>query len=296
MRTDYLGLEAFVAVAELGSFTRAASALNITPTALSHRIKKLESDLAVQLIIRTTRDVSLTKLAQELLPGIRRDLEHVAEAYGKLQKSGRAQMERLSFACLPTVAYSILGQVLADFMHRHAGLRVELHDQAAGRIYDLVESGEVEFGISIVTAGRWNLDIREFYQEPYLVLMRRDHPLASKPALCRADLIGLPFVRISTQSTNRQLVDEALEEYREGMVWRYEVQSALMAMNLASEGLALTVLPAMTAKLAWRDLVARPLVDVKMSRSLGAITRRGAPLSGPARDLLAMIEERLAGA
>jgi DNA-binding transcriptional LysR family regulator len=74
MRTDYLGLEAFVAISELGSFNRAAACLNLSRTALSHRITKLESDLGVQLLLRSSRDVTLTKEAQALLPEIRREL------------------------------------------------------------------------------------------------------------------------------------------------------------------------------------------------------------------------------
>lgn len=58
MRVDYLGLEDFVAVAEMGSFSRAARRLNLSQTALSHRIKKVEADLGIQLLTRTSRDAS----------------------------------------------------------------------------------------------------------------------------------------------------------------------------------------------------------------------------------------------
>jgi len=64
MRVDYLGLEAFVAVAELGSFSRAAQRLNLTQTALSHRIRKIEEDLGTRLLVRTSREVSLTMAGQ----------------------------------------------------------------------------------------------------------------------------------------------------------------------------------------------------------------------------------------
>lgn len=293
MRTDYLGLEAFVAVAELGSFGRAAAFLNITPTALSHRIKKLEADLGVQMIVRTTREVSLTKVAQDLLPVVRQDLGRISESYARLMESGRAQEDRLAVACLPTVAYSHLSAILPEFAREYREMTVQLYDQPVARIYDLVEKGEAEFGITIVTARRWDLDIREIYTEPYLVLMRKDHPLAEKTQLRRADLTGLPFVRINTQSTNRQLVDEGLGEYGEGMVWRYEVQNPVMALNLVAEGAALTVLPAMTTTLTWKNLVARPLSDVRMTRTIGVATRRGSPLSPPGRRLLQMIEASL---
>jgi len=223
MRTDYLGLEAFVAISELGSFNRAAAYLNLSRTALSHRITKLESDLGVQLLLRSSRDVSLTKEAQALLPEIRRDLTRLSEAYAALSNRGRDKQERLRFACVPTFAYSYLPAILHAFSAERPDIVVQLQDQPVARIYDLVREGDVEFGISIVGARHSDLDIREIYTEPYVLLVRRDHPLAARESVTRADLAGQPFVRIRTQSSNRQLVDDALGDYRDQIIWRYEV-------------------------------------------------------------------------
>lgn len=293
MRTDYLGLEAFVAISELGSFNRAAAYLNLSRTALSHRITKLESDLGVQLLLRSSRDVSLTKEAQALLPEIRRDLTRLSEAYAALSNRGRDKQERLRFACVPTFAYSYLPAILHAFSAERPDIVVQLQDQPVARIYDLVREGDVEFGISIVGARHSDLDIREIYTEPYVLLVRRDHPLAARESVTRADLAGQPFVRIRTQSSNRQLVDDALGDYRDQIIWRYEVQNPAVAMSLVGEGAALTVLPALTASLAWQDLAALRFSDADMKRTLGVITRRGAALSEPGERLLAMITDRL---
>ena len=104
MRIDYLGLEAFVAIADLGSFQRAAAHLNLSQTALSHRVRKIESELGMRLLVRTTRRGSLTRSGQELLPQVRRHLNELSEIYSDARKRGRAKQLRLSFACLPTIA------------------------------------------------------------------------------------------------------------------------------------------------------------------------------------------------
>lgn len=292
MRTDYLGLEAFVAIAELGSFNRAAAYLNLTQTALSHRIRKIEADLGVQLLIRSTRDVLLTKEGQALLPQVQRNLAHLSEAYDGLRKRGQSKQERLAFACLPTIANYYLPSILRQFSAECPGIAIQLHDQPFGRVYELVQAGEVEFGISIIGAKHWDLDIREIFTEPYVVLVRRDHPLARQKTVTRADLAGQPFVRINTQSSNRKLVHDALAEHGDAIIWRYEVQNATMAMSLVAEGAALTVLPAMTANLS-RELVALHFSDVQVSRTLGVAIRRGWPLSRQAERLLTMIIDRL---
>jgi DNA-binding transcriptional LysR family regulator len=294
MRTDYLGLEAFVAIAELGSFSRAAAFLNLSQTALSHRIRKLEAELGFQLFIRSTRDVSLTKEAQEILPEMRRSLKHLSTAYSSLVDRGRARINSVSFACLPTLAYNYLPQVLRAFCEEFPDIVVKLEDRTVARIYEMVQSGEVEFGISIVGARHWDLDIREIYTEPYVLFVRRDHPLAARGSVTRADLAGLAFARINTQSSNRRLVDDALGAYRERILWRYQVQNAAMALSLVAEGAAVTILPSLMANLAWQELTALPFSDVEMKRTLGLVTRRGVSLSAPSQRLISLITQRLA--
>ena len=126
-----------------------------------------------------------------------------------------------------------------------------------------------------------------------MLLVHRDHPLARQKKVTRADLAGQPFVRINTQSTNRQLVHDALGEHRDAIIWRYEVQNAAMAMSLVAEGAALTVLPALTANLSRHQLVALQFSDVDINRTLGVATRRGWTLSRQAERLLTMITSRL---
>ncbi|MBO0344309.1 LysR family transcriptional regulator [Roseibium sp. CAU 1637] len=294
MRTDYLGLEAFVAIAELGSFSRAASYLNLSQTALSHRVRKLEADLGVQLIMRTTRDVSLTKEAQGLLPQVRRDLRQLADAYSGLKSRGTAREEKLAFACLPTIANYYMPSILKAFARECPDVHIRLQDQPVGRVYDLVQEGEVEFGITVVGARQWDLDFHEIYTEPYVLLVPQDHPLAERDTITRADLSGQEFVRIETQSTNRKLIDEALGDHSSSIIWRYEVQNSAMAMRMVAEGVALTVLPALASSLFGPELKALHFSDVKMQRTLGFVTRKGITLSRPASRLLEMTRERLA--
>lgn len=294
MRTDYLGLEAFVAIADLGSFKKAAAFLNLSQTALSHRIRKLETDLGTELLIRSTRGVSLTKEAQDLLPALRRSLKHLSAAYSQLAETGRKRSATLSFACLPTLAYNYLPRVLHEFSQSYPDIQVQLQDRTVARIYEMVRSGEVEFGISVVGARYWDLEIREIYSEPYVLFVRRDHPLAGRDSVSRADLAGLSFAQISTQSSNRQMVDEALGHWREQIVWRYQVQNPAMALSLVAEGAAVTVLPALMANLAWQDLAALPFNDVEMKRTLGLVTRRGAALSQPGQHLVRLLTRQLA--
>jgi DNA-binding transcriptional LysR family regulator len=101
-RMDYTGMEAFIAIAQLGNFARAADHLNLSQAALSHRIRKLETEMGIQLLLRTTREVSLTAAGQELLPVAPRSFENLAMAYSAVQTRGQASVTSWPLlACQP---------------------------------------------------------------------------------------------------------------------------------------------------------------------------------------------------
>lgn len=293
MRIDYLGLEAFVAIADFGSFRRAAAHLNLSQTALSHRLQKIEEELGTQLLLRTTREVSLTLSGQELLPRARHHLSELAHLYGALHKRGRQNSQQLNLACLPTIAGHYLPEILHRFAERHPRLMIRVLDHPVDQVIEAVQSGEVEFGISIVRTAHSDIEVRALYTEPYVLMVPRDHPLAGHDGVTREDLVGQPFVRIRTQHTNRKLVDDALGEYSDRMTWRYEVRNAATAVSLVAAGVAVSVLPKLAANMIGDKLVALEFRDVEMSRPLGLLTRRDRPLSPAAEELARMIAERL---
>src|SRR3977135_4207913 len=115
MRIDLLGLHAFVAIAERGSFQLAAAPLNLSPTALSHRLRKLEDDLGIRLLSRTTRQVSLTPAGLQLLPKVKGMIEGLSNSLDALREHGRLRQEILGIGCLPTVAAGHLPIALKRF-------------------------------------------------------------------------------------------------------------------------------------------------------------------------------------
>ncbi len=292
MRIDFLGIEAFLAIAERGSFHRAAAHLNLSQTALSHRMRKLEDDLGVELFTRTTRQVALTPAGIELLPRARRMFDEITASYESLRTRGRERQERLAIGCLPTIATNHLPVVLEAFSAIHPTIRVLVHDTSAQEIAERVQSGEAEFGITVVSAGRWDLDLRPLMKEPYVLVCAHGHPLAARSHVTWSDFEGLPLVRISSQTANRTILDEALGSRREAMSWRYEVSHLATAMSLVRRRIALAVAPRLAIDARATDLVALPIRGPAVTRTLGIVTKRGLPLSAAGKALLDLVTTR----
>ena len=293
MRVDYLGLEAFVAIAEYGSFQRAARALNLSQAALSHRLRKVEEDLGTPLLTRTSREVSLTPTGQGLLPEARSLLKSLQETYESVRAGARRRLRRCTIACVPTVAHSILPEVLAELSGDRPDTDFEVLDVPVAQISEAVRRGVAEFGVTIVSAELSDLRVRPLVDEDYLLFLRHDHPLALAGRASLAEIEGVRMTRISTQSKNRQLLDVAFGDLRDRLHWHFEVQSAAFALRLVATGMAMTILPASALAMAPGSVVAIPFTDVALQRTIGMVTRRGVPPSDHVADLLARVEAGL---
>jgi DNA-binding transcriptional LysR family regulator len=294
MRIDFLGLEAFLAIAERGSFQRAASQLNLSQTALSHRMRKLEDDLGVKLLTRTTRQVALTPAGQELLPKAKRMIEDIAVSYEQLRRQGRERQERLAIGCLPTIATYYLPRILKALSAKFPDITVRVYDNSASEIADLVQNRDAEFGITVISANRWDLEFKPLLKEPYVLLCPADHPLAGRASVNWSEFEGLPLVRISPQTANRAIIDEALGSRREFMQWRFEVQHVATAVSLVVERVALTVVPRLAIDAAGHPgLKALPIRNPGVTRTVGVVTKRGLPLSQAGEALLGLISRHL---
>jgi DNA-binding transcriptional LysR family regulator len=294
MRIDILGLQAFVSIAERGSFHGAASHLNLSQTALSHRIRKLEENLGVALLQRTTRQVSLTHAGVLLLPRARRLFEELGTTLDEVRSSARQSPKHVTVGCLPTVAMRCMPRVVAAFRALHPQTHVRIFDASATSVAERVQNGDVDFGITIVAANRWDLELKPVVKEPFVLVCHRDMPPAQKGALAWADIQGLPLVRIAAETGNRILIDDALGARRETLLWQYEVQRVTSAVSLVRSRVGYAIVPQLAFDVAQADdLVALPLRSPSVTRTLGIVTRKGAPLSDASRLLLDLVVKQL---
>lgn len=290
MALDFLGLEAFLSIAERGSFRKAAAHLNLSQTALSHRIRKFEEGLGLRLLARSTRQVTLTPAGLDLVARARLPVETLTAAMAELRAGAGAGQQSVAIGCLPTIAVHHVPQLLRDFALSHPGVTVKVFDNSATEIAERVARGEAEFGITIVSASRWDLDIVPLLTEAFVLACPAGHAFARRPHIAWSDLEGAPLVRVAPHTGNRALLDEALGPRREAMDWRYEVQHLATAISMVEAGLALAVVPRLAVDAAGSPgVVAVPLRDPAVMRRLGVVSRKGVPLSPAAEALLALL-------
>jgi DNA-binding transcriptional LysR family regulator len=144
-RDDLNDLAAFVAVADAMSFTRAASKLGMSPSALSHAMKALEARLGVRLLARTTRSVRATEAGERLLRTLRPAFDEIGAgltALGSLRDTPAGTVRLTTFKHAVT---SVVWPVLPRFLEAHPDVRVEI---------------TVDDGLTDIVAGRYDAGIR----------------------------------------------------------------------------------------------------------------------------------------
>jgi DNA-binding transcriptional LysR family regulator len=295
MQIDFLGMQAFLAIAEHGSFQQAALHLNLSQTAISHRIRKLEGSLGARLLARTTRDVTLTDAGRALLPRVRGAMRELALSYDTVRQHRDSAPQWLAFACLPTLAARHISPILRDFGARHPHLAIRVFDNSISEIAELVESGIAAFGVSVAAPARPGLSFEPFAEEPFVLACPAGHPLARQPSVRWDQLGDEALIRISLPAGNSTTIDDALGERRLHLRWTHETQHTAVALNFVEEGLGLTVVPALSMP-ASAGIVARPLGEPGITRRLAIVTRHGAALPPEAAELRGQIARTLAAA
>lgn len=294
MRIDLPGIEAFLGVATWASFRRAAAHMNLSQAALSHRIKKLEETLGVTLLARTTRRVSLTEAGLELLPVAQRAVGDMESALVGLRDRGRGGPERLAIGCLPTVALLHLPAALAEFRSLRPNVRVQVYDNSAAEIVSRVRAGEVSFGVTAISVRGSDLEITPLIKDPFVLVCPSGHPLAARQAVQWHELVGETLIRVSAETVNRLIIDEALDRKRESMSWHFEVQRVSTALGMVGAGLGLTVLPMSGLRAhASTALVGIPLRNPAVARGVGLVFLRDNPLSPHAVLLARLVSKHL---
>lgn len=293
MKFSLSDLEAFVAVADLANFRRAAETVHLSQPALSRRIAKLEGVLGVRLFERTTRTVSLTAVGREFARKARALLGDLEQALLGTREIAATHGGEVTVACVPSAAYYYLPQFIRRYRERFPRIRVRVIDEAANTVLATVIRGEADFGVDFIGAQEPELEFAAILEEPFVAACRRDHPLAKKRSVTWSELGRHDYMTVSRASGNRLLMDNALARMVDAPRWSLETRHVATLLGLVEAGLGVAAVPRLALPSGRHPVIAQvPLVSPRVTRTLGLIRRRNRGLSAAAQELYAMLAPR----
>lgn len=286
-------LASFVAVAEELHYTRAAERVHIAQPALTKRIQQLEETVGSPLFVRTRRSVRLTGAGEVLLANARevlRAADGFDDAARQLRDGARGRL-RIGFS--PSAPHHVLPAVLRAFRRRHPGIECDLNELSSEAQLGQILDGRLHIGLlrppATVPAG---IICSTFFEEPFVAVVARDHPLGRHRAVRLADLAGEPLVVVSRRlapAVHDQILSACTAAGFTPAI--RETTHIHAAVALVAAGCGVSLLPRSAAAVGIKDAVCRPLRGATMRTAMAvAHLASGAE---PAARALAVVARQL---
>jgi DNA-binding transcriptional LysR family regulator len=239
-------LEYFAAVARHRHFGRAAEAIYVTQPALSQQVARLEAELGIALLRRTSRGVELTPAGADLLARSETILAEVAQARAAMDEHAGVVRGTVRIAATPADALT-LPEAIAAFHRDHPGVRIALRQASAPEALELVRSGAVDLAVLSPAGDAGSLTVTPLTDEPLrLITAPDDAPAGTVPL---ASLTGSAFVLAEPGSALRETVMAACQQEGFSPVPLLEVGDPATVRHLVGAGLGVALVPA-----SWLDV------------------------------------------
>jgi DNA-binding transcriptional LysR family regulator len=288
---DLPDLQAFTAVASLGSFRAAAQSLHLSQPALSRRIDKLEAALGARLLERTTRRVTLSNTGREFARKAQSLLDELDATILSMEDLAAQKNGIVTLACVPSATRYFLPQVLQRFHAQFPRIRVRIHDAHASAVLEAVSQGEADFGLNFLGQQEAGMLFKPLLQERFVLACRGDHPLAARRSVKWAELKDHAYLSVGASSGNRLLLERALAGLPERPQPVFESRHVQTLLGLVEAGLGIAAVPKLAMPTGKSTLVAVALTSPAVKRELGLITQRGRALSPVAKELYGFLTD-----
>lgn len=296
MKIDFAGIQAFVSVAEMGGFRRAADQLHITQTALTRRVQNLEAYLGLKLLDRTTRSVSLTAVGREFLPKAHAIVFQTNTAVAELKEMSQALRGSFTLACMSTMSNRLLPDLIRKYADRHPRNRIRLLDMTSNEVRNAVLHRNAEIGIAIHGEAHPELNERFLFDDALALYCHESHPLAKRRRRTWRELKGADLIIVRGFTATRLLIEYNLLANGVSTGEAYEVQYHSTAVNLVEAGVGCAVLPWSVLGTGSRPHMTRiALVGPVVHRSVMLFTHRNASLSPAAQAFLGLVNTLFKG-
>jgi DNA-binding transcriptional LysR family regulator len=270
-------LRSFVAVAEERHFGRAADRLHIAQPPLSQQIRRLETELGVTLLHRTTRSVELAPAGEVLLVRAREILAAVDGATQDARRAARGEFGRLAVGFTGSATYALLPQLAAALRSALPGVVLDLRGEllTPAQVAGLLE-GTLDLGLLRPPVRERELAVEVVRREALVAVLPESHRLAAADAVPLEELEGEPFVVYPSHF--RSVLHDAVEETcaAHGFLPRValEVSETATLVSFVAAGLGVSLVPDSVRHMTVHGAVYRPLAGEAAAVELAVAWRR----------------------
>src|SRR6266478_2172636 len=241
-------LRYFVAVADEGSFSRAAVKVRVAQPSLSQQIRKLEAEIGQRLFDRLPRSVVLTEAGRCFIDYARQILASIGDARRCVDELKDAVTGKLAVGAIPTIAPYVLPELVRKFHKDYPEVTLELVEDVTDGIIRRVEAGELDVALASTCQQSPSLCRQPLGTEPLLALVPKADPLAKQTLIQLDDLKSQRFLLLHEMHCLSQQVHHLLESRR------FQPEMALAGSqlgtiaNMVAASIGVSIVPQMMVK------------------------------------------------
>ncbi len=280
-------LKALVAVAETGSFSRAAENLFITQPAISKRVAALEAELDVQLFDRIGRQIRLTEAGETMLSSARRILSEIATSREEVRSLSDDISGQLRLATSHHIGIHRLPPILKAFTQAYPKVDLDLLFMDSEKACELVAEGSIELAIVTLPDGAdESLLTRVIWEDPLAIVCSPDHDLANIDKPTVKSLGQFSAVLPARGTVTRSILFNALSPHGINVNTTLETNYLETIKMMVSVGLGWSALP---ENMVDGSIKAITMQNIAMQRLLGSVCLKGRTLSRAAQALIQLL-------
>ena len=264
-------LEQFIAVAETLNFRRAAERLHMAQPPLSVAIRKLEEEIGARLFERQPRGVTLTAAGTAALGRAQRCLNEAGALRDAAQAAAGGERGLLRVGFVGSATYALMPRLLPAFRARYPDVELVLRESANLELLALVESGELDIGLVRYPTGSASaLRFEIVERDVFCAALPAGHALGKKKRLTLAMLAREPFVDYASTRVPglHAMVMLAFQQAGLAPQVSQEATQVQTVISLVQSGMGVALVPSVSARLAARDVVFRPVEGLPASAAI----------------------------
>jgi LysR family nitrogen assimilation transcriptional regulator len=291
---DIRQLDYFVHVADLGSFTKAASLLSIAQSALSHQVRQLEVELEQTLLYRNGRGVTPTDAGRRLLAHARGILMQVRRARDEVTEARDAMVGHVVLGLPPSIARLLTVPLFKSFRSSFPNGTFGVVEGLSASVVEWLVQGRVDIGLVYNPTPLQTIEISPLHeQEMFLISSktaakgRRVRPVPLK------DLPRYPLIIPSRPNANRMLIEAQLAYLGLKPKIEFEIDGIASILDLVHEGYGHAVLPlnSLRSHTLGRDFLMSPITRPRLTIQLSLVTSAQRPTTPLTRESLSLIQK-----
>ena len=274
---DLRQLRYLVALADERHFTRAAAREHVAQPALSQQIRKLEEEVGVALVERTTRKVSITEAGELLVARARRILSECNAAHAELEALRGILTGHVSVGAMHTMGPVDVSLALAIFHQRHPGVELTVLEQSSEELAEMLRDDVLDLAYLSVTERieSHGLGLHQLVSEEIVLILPQSHPLAKRSGVRMSELAGEQFISYREGSRLRELLNRAAREAGFDPQVMLESNESRRIRRLVARGMGVAILPRSDTEGAGADVAVVKLDQPALTRDITLAWRQG---------------------